>query len=188
MNKTAKLLLAAAFAVSGLTAQAETLAEIDTNYGTIKLSLDEQRAPKTVANFVRYAEKGFYNNTVFHRVIDGFMIQGGGMTPDMGEKATRDSIQNEAQNGLKNDKYTIAMARTGNPHSATSQFFINLADNDFLNHKDQSPQGYGYAVFGKVTDGFDVVDAIENVATKRHGYHDDVPVKPVIIRRVNILK
>ena len=136
MNKTAKLLLAAAFAVSGLTAQAETLAEIDTNYGTIKLSLDEQRAPKTVANFVRYAEKGFYNNTVFHRVIDGFMIQGGGFTADLAQKSTDKAISNEAGNGLKNTAGTIAMARTGNPHSATSQFFINLADNDFLNHKD----------------------------------------------------
>ncbi|WP_283119850.1 peptidylprolyl isomerase [Neisseria elongata] len=188
MNKTAKLLLAAAFAVSGLTAQAETLAEIDTNYGTIKLSLDEQRAPKTVANFVRYAEKGFYNNTVFHRVIDGFMIQGGGFTADLAPKSTNKAISNEAGNGLKNTAGTIAMARTGNPHSATSQFFINLADNDFLNHKDQSPQGYGYAVFGKVIGGMDVVRNIGKVSTTDQAIHQNVPVKPVIIRRVNILK
>ena len=183
MNKTAKLLLAAAFAVSGLTAQAETLAEIDTNYGTIKLSLDEQRAPKTVANFVRYAEKGFYNNTVFHRVIDGFMIQGGGFEPGMKQKPTAAPIQNEAANGLKNNAYTIAMARTGDPHSATAQFFINVADNGFLNHTAPTPQGWGYAVFGKVISGQNVVDAIKAVPTGTKGFHENVPRADVVIEK-----
>ncbi|WP_283113664.1 peptidylprolyl isomerase [Neisseria elongata] len=161
--------------------------KLTTNKGVITLELDHDKAPITAANFEQYVKDGFYDGVIFHRVIKGFMIQGGGMTPDMGEKATRDSIQNEAQNGLKNDKYTIAMARTQAPHSASAQFFINTKDNDFLNHTSPSLHGWGYAVFGKVTDGFDVVDAIENVATKRHGYHDDVPVEPVIIEKAEIV-
>ena len=161
--------------------------KLHTNLGVISIELNHEKAPITAANFEQYVKDGFYNGVIFHRVIKGFMIQGGGMTPDMGEKATRDSIQNEAQNGLKNDKYTIAMARTQAPHSASAQFFINTKDNDFLNHTSPSLHGWGYAVFGKVTDGFDVVDTIEDVATKRHGYHDDVPVDPVIIEKVEIV-
>ena len=175
------LALAAAFS-----AQAETRAVIETDMGNIGLSLDETKAPKTVANFVSYARKGFYDNTVFHRVIDGFMIQGGGFTPDMVQKATDKAIVNEAANGLKNTVGTIAMARTGNPNSATSQFFINTADNAFLNFKNKTAQGYGYAVFGKVTSGMDVVEKIAKVPTADHGYHQNVPVKPVIIRKVVI--
>ena len=161
--------------------------KLHTNFGTIGIELDHEKAPVTAANFEQYVKDGFYDGLIFHRVIKGFMIQGGGMDENMGEKATRDPIQNEAQNGLKNDKYTIAMARTQAPHSASAQFFINTKDNDFLNHTSPSLHGWGYAVFGKVTDGFDVVDAIENVTTKRHGYHDDVPVEPVIIEKAEIV-
>ena len=180
------LLLAAAL-MGAPAAYAETRAVIDTNMGSIELSLDETKAPQTVANFVQYAEKGFYNHTVFHRVIDGFMIQGGGLTSDLLEKPTQKAIVNEADNGLKNTAGTIAMARTAAPNSATSQFFINLADNDFLNFKNKTTAGWGYAVFGKVVEGQDVVDQIENVATKRHGYHDDVPVEPVVITKAEIV-
>ena len=148
MNKTLKLTFAALALAAAFNAQAETLAVIETNMGNISLSLDETKAPKTVANFVSYARKGFYDNTVFHRVIDGFMIQGGGFTPDLAQKATDKAIINEADNGLKNTVGTIAMARTGDPNSATSQFFINTADNTFLNFKNKTPQGYGYAFFG----------------------------------------
>ena len=162
--------------------------EIDTSHGKIKLTLDEKRAPKTVANFVRYARNGFYDNTVFHRVIDGFMIQGGGFTADMAQKATEKAVPNEAANGLKNTAGTIAMARTGSPHSATSQFFINLADNPNLDHKNTTPEGYGYAVFGKVTSGMDVVRAIGKVKTDDHGFHQNVPDKPVVIRKVTVLQ
>ena len=161
MNRPALLLLAALLCAA-LPAQADTPVEIDTSLGKISLSLDEKRAPKTVANFVRYAKSGFYDNTVFHRVIDGFMIQGGGFTSGMTQKDTEKAIANEAANGLKNTTGTIAMARTGNPHSATSQFFINLADNPNLDHKNDSPSGYGYAVFGRVTGGMNVVRAIAN--------------------------
>lgn len=161
--------------------------KLTTNKGVVTLELDHEKAPITAANFEQYVKDGFYDGVIFHRVIKGFMIQGGGMTPDMGEKATRDSIQNEAQNGLKNDKYTIAMARTQAPHSASAQFFINTKDNDFLNHTSPSLHGWGYAVFGKVVEGQDVVDAIEGVATKRHGYHDDVPVEPVVITKAEIV-
>lgn len=161
--------------------------KLTTNKGVITLELDHEKSPITAANFEQYVKDGFYDGVIFHRVIKGFMIQGGGMTPDMGEKATRDSIQNEAQNGLKNDKYTIAMARTQAPHSASAQFFINTKDNDFLNHTSPSLHGWGYAVFGKVVEGQDVVDAIEGVATKRHGYHDDVPVEPVVITKAEIV-
>ncbi len=181
------LLLAAAL-MGAPAAYAETRAVIDTNMGSIELSLDETKAPQTVANFVQYAEKGFYNHTVFHRVIDGFMIQGGGLTSDLLEKPTQKAIVNEADNGLKNTAGTIAMARTAAPNSATSQFFINLADNDFLNFKNKTAAGWGYAVFGKVTGGMDVV---QKIAKQRTGYQrsfSDVPLKPVIIEKVRILK
>ncbi|MDO4249576.1 MAG: peptidylprolyl isomerase [Neisseria sp.] len=161
--------------------------KLTTNKGVITLELDHENAPITAANFEQYVKDGFYDGVIFHRVIPNFMIQGGGMTPDMKEKDTREPIQNEAQNGLKNDKYTIAMARTMAPHSASAQFFINTKDNDFLNHTSPSMHGWGYAVFGKVTDGFDVVDAIEKVSTKRHGMHDDVPVEPVVIEKAEIV-
>jgi peptidyl-prolyl cis-trans isomerase B (cyclophilin B) len=161
--------------------------KLTTNKGVITLELDHDNAPITAANFEQYVKDGFYNGVIFHRVIPNFMIQGGGMTPDMKEKETRESIQNEAQNGLKNNKYTIAMARTMAPHSASAQFFINTKDNDFLNHTSPSMHGWGYAVFGKVTDGFEVVDAIEKVSTGRHGMHDDVPTEPVIIEKAEIV-
>ena len=161
--------------------------EIETNLGTITLRLDAVRAPVTVKNFTNYAKAGFYDGTIFHRVIDGFMIQGGGFTPDMKQKETHDPIENEAANGLKNDKYTIAMARTSYPHSATSQFFINTTDNDFLNYTMPSPQGWGYAVFGKVVKGTDVVDAIGKVRTSRRGMFSDVPVEDVVIEKVELI-
>ena len=149
--------------------------------GVITLELDNAKAPKSAANFLNYVNKGHYDGTIFHRVIKGFMIQGGGFTPDMQKKTTDAPIENEAANGLKNDAYTIAMARTNDPHSATAQFFINVVDNAFLNHTSPSPQGWGYAVFGKVVKGQDVVDAIRKVRTTRKGYHDDVPFDAVVI-------
>ncbi|MES2879374.1 MAG: peptidylprolyl isomerase [Pseudomonadota bacterium] len=153
------------------------------NYGVITLELDSEKAPKTVANFLSYVNKGHYNNTIFHRVIPGFMVQGGGMEPGMKEKKGDAPINNEANNGLKNLNYTVAMARTGDPHSATAQFFINVADNGFLNHTAISAQGWGYAVFGKVVSGTEVVDKIKAVRTNRKGYHDDVPMDDVIIEK-----
>lgn len=159
---------------------------IITNKGTIALELDAAKAPETVANFEQYAKDGFYNGTIFHRVIDGFMIQGGGMEPGMKEKPTRDSIKNEADNGLTNDRGTIAMARTPDPHSASSQFFINLNDNNFLNFTSADAQGYGYCVFGKVVEGMDVVDEIKNVATGSSGGHQDVPTEDVVIESVEV--
>lgn len=153
------------------------------NYGVITLELDQEKAPKTVANFLSYVNKGHYNNTIFHRVIPGFMVQGGGMEPGMKEKRGDQPINNEANNGLKNLNYTVAMARTGDPHSATAQFFINVADNGFLNHTAVSAQGWGYAVFGKVISGSEVVDKIKTVKTSRKGHHDDVPVQDVIIEK-----
>ncbi len=155
--------------------------ELTTTAGAIRIELDDAKAPKSVENFLAYVRAGHYDNTVFHRVIKGFMIQGGGMEPGMKQKPTREPIANEANNGLKNDKYTIAMARTNAPHSATAQFFINTVDNDFLNFKSESPQGWGYAVFGKVVAGTEVVDAIEKVKTGRKGFHDDVPLEDVVI-------
>jgi peptidyl-prolyl cis-trans isomerase B (cyclophilin B) len=157
--------------------------ELTTSAGTIRIELDDAKAPKTVENFLNYVRAGHYDGTVFHRVIGGFMIQGGGFTPDMKQKPTQAPIENEAGNGLKNDKYTLAMARTNAPHSATAQFFINTVDNGFLNFKSASPQGFGYAVFGKVVAGTDVVDKIEKVATGRKGGHDDVPVQDVVIEK-----
>jgi peptidyl-prolyl cis-trans isomerase B (cyclophilin B) len=152
-------------------------------FGIIKLELDAAKAPNSVANFLAYVNKGHYDSTIFHRVIPGFMIQGGGFEPGMGQKATDKPINNEANNGLKNDKYTIAMARTNDPHSATAQFFINVADNGFLNHTAPSAQGWGYAVFGKVVAGTDVVDKIAAVKTGQKGFHGDVPKEDVMIEK-----
>ncbi|MDO8719385.1 MAG: peptidylprolyl isomerase [Polaromonas sp.] len=153
------------------------------NYGVITLELDAEKAPKSVANFLNYVNKGHYTNTVFHRVIPGFMVQGGGFEVGMKQKPTDGEIENEATNGLKNDNYTVAMARTNAPHSASSQFFINVADNAFLNHTGQNASGWGYAVFGKVVGGKDVVDKIKAVKTGRKGFHDDVPLEDVIIEK-----
>ena len=152
-------------------------------HGVITLELDQDKAPKTVANFVEYVKQGHYDGTVFHRVIDGLMIQGGGMTAGLKEKSTGAPIDNEANNGLKNTAYTVAMARTSDPHSATAQFFINVADNDFLNHTAPTSHGWGYAVFGKVVGGQQVVDAIKTVPTGRRGFHDDVPKDDVVIEK-----
>ncbi len=158
--------------------------KMTTNHGTITLELDHDKAPVTAANFEQYVKDGFYDGTIFHRVINGFMIQGGGMLPGMVEKQPRDSIKNEADNGLKNERGTIAMARTNEPHSASSQFFINVNDNAFLNYPGQD--GWGYCVFGRVTDGMDVVDKIKGVQTGNNGYHQDVPVEDVVIENVVI--
>ncbi len=159
---------------------------LNTNYGPITLELDSEHAPKTVENFLTYAREGHYDNTIFHRVINGFMIQGGGFAPGMKQKDTHAPIKNEANNGLKNATGTIAMARTNDPHSASAQFFINVADNDFLNFKSESPQGWGYAVFGKVTDGMDVVNKIKGVKTGSSGFHQDVPKEDDVIQSVTI--
>ena len=161
-------------------------ATIETNKGTITLELNETKAPETVANFVQYAKDGHYDGTIFHRVIDGFMIQGGGFTRDMNQKTTRAPIRNEAMNGLKNVRGTIAMARTSVVDSATSQFFINLVDNDFLDFTNPTPRGFGYAVFGCVTDGMDVVDAIAKVKTGTRGYYENVPDEVVLIKKVSV--
>lgn len=155
--------------------------EMQTSAGTIRIELDDAKAPISTQNFLEYVRAGHYDGTVFHRVIKGFMVQGGGFEPGMKQKSTRAPITNEANNGLKNNKYTLAMARTSAPHSASAQFFINTVNNDFLNFKSESPQGWGYAVFGKVVSGNDVVDKIEGVATGRKGMHDDVPLEDVTI-------
>ena len=159
------------------------MVKLHTNFGTITLDLDAKRAPESVANFLDYVKSGFFDNTVFHRVIDNFMIQGGGFEPGMKQKTTNAPIKNKADNGLKNDAYTIAMARTSDPNSATAQFFINVADNAFLNHTAPTPQGWGYAVFGRVVEGNDVVDRIRKVRTGTKGAHQDVPIDDVIIER-----
>ena len=159
---------------------------LHTTLGDIGLELDAAKAPATVENFLSYAKAGFYDGTIFHRVIDNFMIQGGGMTADMSQKSTRDPVKNEADNGLKNLSGTIAMARTNDPHSATAQFFINVKDNEFLDHRTPSGQGWGYAVFGKVVSGMDVVEKIKAVKTGRRGYHDDVPLETITIERVSL--
>ena len=161
-------------------------ATIDTNMGTITLELNEEKAPETVRNFVKYAEDGHYDGTIFHRVIDGFMIQGGGFTKAMNQKPTREPIRNEAMNGLKNERGTIAMARTMIVDSATSQFFINLVDNAFLDFSFPTPQGFGYAVFGKVVDGMSVVDSIAKVKTGFSGPHQNVPEEPILIKKITI--
>lgn len=161
---------------------------IRTTFGEIKLELDAVKAPKTVANFLNYARDGYYDGTIFHRVIDNFMIQGGGFDTDMQQKAAGEPVENEADNGLKNDFGTIAMARTTDPHSATAQFFINVKDNDFLNHSSKSMQGWGYTVFGKVTDGAEVLDKIRSVRTSSRKGHQDVPTEPVIIESVLLVE
>ena len=161
--------------------------QFDTTHGAIVIELNAEKAPVTVANFIDYVESGHYDGTIFHRVIDGFMIQGGGMDADMNEKRTGTPIKNEADNGLKNDIGTIAMARTQDPHSATAQFFINVKNNDFLNYSSPTPQGWGYAVFGKVTDGMDVVNQIKGVATGRYCYHSDVPSTPSVINSAKVI-
>jgi peptidyl-prolyl cis-trans isomerase B (cyclophilin B) len=161
---------------------------LKTNKGDITLSLDAVKAPKTVANFLQYVKSGHYDGTIFHRVIDNFMIQGGGMTAGLKEKASGAQIENEADNGLKNERGTVAMARTSDPHSASAQFFINVGDNDFLNHSAKNSQGWGYAVFGKVTDGLEVVDAIRKVKTGNAGFHQDVPAEDVIIEKAGVLE
>lgn len=163
------------------------MVKLHTTLGTITLELDAAKAPLSVENFLQYVKDGHYANTVFHRVIDGFMIQGGGFEPGMKQKATRDTIQNEAENGLKNVTYTVAMARTPDPHSASSQFFINVADNDFLNFRAATPQEFGYCVFGKVVEGQDVVDKIRKVATGTRGFHRDVPVEDVVIKSAEVV-
>jgi peptidyl-prolyl cis-trans isomerase B (cyclophilin B) len=160
--------------------------KLHTNFGTIALELDAERAPETAKNFLEYVNSGFYSNTLFHRVIDGFMIQGGGFEPGMRQKTARATIKNEADNGLTNETYTIAMARTSEPHSASSQFFINLNDNAFLNHTAPTAQGWGYCVFGKVTEGRDIVDRIKRVKTSKRGFHADVPTEDVIIERAEV--
>ncbi|WP_420291519.1 peptidylprolyl isomerase [Burkholderia thailandensis] len=163
------------------------MVELHTNHGVIKLELDEAKAPKTVENFLNYVKKGHYDGTIFHRVINGFMIQGGGFEPGLKQKPTDAPITNEANNGLKNDTYTIAMARTNDPHSATAQFFINVNDNDFLNHSSPTPQGWGYAVFGKVVEGQDIVDKIKAVKTGSKGFHQDVPNDDVVIEKAVVV-
>lgn len=161
--------------------------ELNTNKGRIVLELNSEKAPKTVANFLEYVRSGHYDGVIFHRVIDGFMIQGGGFDENFKEKATRDSIENEADNGLTNEAGTIAMARTQAPHSASAQFFINVKNNTFLNHTGKNPQGWGYAVFGKVVEGMDVVNVIKGVRTGNRGYHGDVPLENVVIESAKII-
>ena len=163
------------------------MVKLHTNHGVITIELDEKRAPLTAANFLQYVRDGHYGNTIFHRVINGFMIQGGGFEPGMKQKPTRAPVKNEADNKLKNATYTVAMARTSDPHSASAQFFINVADNAFLDHTAPNPQGWGYCVFGKVTAGTEVVDKIKGVKTGSKGMHQDVPVADVIIERAEIV-
>jgi peptidyl-prolyl cis-trans isomerase B (cyclophilin B) len=164
-----------------------TVIKLETTMGDIYIELDDEKAPKTSANFKRYVEEGFYNGTIFHRVIGNFMIQGGGMNSLMEQKATHEEIENEADNGLKNYKYTVAMARTNEPHSASSQFFINVKNNDFLNHKGKTMSGWGYAVFGRVVKGQDVVHNIEGVPTRDYMGHGDVPAIPVVIKSATVV-
>jgi peptidyl-prolyl cis-trans isomerase B (cyclophilin B) len=160
---------------------------LHTNHGDIKLELDAENAPATVANFLQYVRDGHYDNTIFHRVIDGFMVQGGGFSPGMQQKPTRAPVAHEGMNGLKNAKYTVAMARTGDPHSATAQFFINVGDNAFLDFKSPGGNGWGYTVFGKVVEGQDVVDKIKGVATARSGHHENVPTSDVVIKSAEVV-
>ena len=164
------------------------MVKLETSMGDVYLELEEEKAPKSAANFIQYVESGHYDGTIFHRVIDGFMVQGGGMTADMSEKATGDPVENEADNGLKNEPYTVAMARTMDPNSATAQFFINVKKNDFLNHTAKNQQGWGYAVFGKVVKGHVVVNKMKGVATGNAGMHDDVPKEPIIINKAEIVE
>jgi peptidyl-prolyl cis-trans isomerase B (cyclophilin B) len=171
-----------------MTTESTHKVRIETNQGGIVLELYGEQAPDTVANFVSYVEDGFFDGTIFHRVIPGFMIQGGGFTTDMDQKPTKAPIKNEANNGLKNEVGTIAMARTGDPHSATAQFFINVSNNDFLNHSAETQQGWGYAVFGKVVEGMDVINAIVQVPTGRSGMHQDVPKDPIVMTEVTLVE
>jgi peptidyl-prolyl cis-trans isomerase B (cyclophilin B) len=164
------------------------MVKIHTNMGSFTIKLDAEKAPNTVKNFLEYVNSGFYDNTVFHRVIDGFMIQGGGFEPGMKQKPTNDPIKNEANNGLGNEVYTVAMARTNDPHSATAQFFINVKNNSFLNFSAENSQGWGYCVFGKVVEGTEVVDAIKKVKTGNKGFHQDVPTEDVIITKVEVIQ
>lgn len=182
------LALTALLAVPAAAETPSPTVKMETSMGDVVLRLDAAKAPETVANFLEYVKAGFYDGTVFHRVINNFMIQGGGMTADMKEKTTRKPIKNEAANGLKNAKYSVAMARTSDPHSATAQFFINVKDNDFLDYKASTPQSWGYAVFGKVVEGQDVVDKIKAVPTGNKGMHQDVPVEPVIIKKASVME
>ena len=168
--------------------KAQPTVKIETNMGNIVVELDENKAPQTVRNFLKYVESGHYDGTIFHRVIRGFMIQGGGLTSDMQDKPTKAPIKNEANNGLHNRKYTIAMARTSDPHSATAQFFINTANNTPLDFRSQNEGEWGYAVFGRVISGKDIVDKIERVATTSRGIHKDVPISPIVIRKITLLK
>ena len=186
---TSVILLCLLLAILGDTAMSDSQpkVQLETNKGTIIIELDADKAPLTVANFIGYAESGFYDGTIFHRVIPNFMIQGGGFTPDMQQKKTQPNIQNEANNGLKNVKGSIAMARTSAPHSASSQFFINAKDNGFLDFTSESPQGWGYAVFGQVVEGIEIVEMIENVATGNVGPYSDVPKDPVIIEKASVI-
>ena len=162
--------------------------KLQTNHGEMLVELNAEKAPKTVENFITYVKDGFIDGTIFHRVINNFMIQGGGFEPGMKQKDTRDPVENEANNGLRNNRYTLAMARTSDPHSATAQFFINVADNDFLNHTAPTSNGWGYAVFGEVIEGTDVVDKIKLVKTGSKGFHQDVPVEDVIIEKATIVE
>ena len=162
--------------------------QLETSMGNIILELDAENAPKSSENFIKYVEEGAYDGTIFHRIIDGFMVQGGGFDENMDQRPTHEPIENEADNGLKNDKYTIAMARTADPHSATAQFFINVNDNTFLNHSAKTMQGWGYAVFGKVVDGTDVVDAIKSVPTGTSGFHENVPMEAVVIKKATLIE
>ena len=164
------------------------MVKLHTNFGEITIELDAEKAPITVANFLAYVESDFYNGTIFHRVIDGFMIQGGGFEPGLKQKPTKAPVENEANNGLKNNKYTLAMARTQDPHSATAQFFINVANNDFLNHTAPTAQGWGYAVFGEVVEGKDVVDKMRGVATGNSGMHQNVPTTDVMITKAAVIE
>ncbi len=190
MYKVLIVLLVVVFGMSkvGFAESPNPKVQLQTNKGVIIVELDAQAAPKTVENFVSYVEDGFYDGTIFHRVIKQFMIQGGGFTADMNQKSTNAPVQNEADNGLKNNRGTIAMARTNDPHSATAQFFINIIDNTFLNHKAKTGQGWGYCVFGQVTEGLEIVDAIEAVSTTTKSPHQDVPVEPVIIEKATMVE
>lgn len=186
--KALAIILCFALPVGALAADPNPQIQMETSMGVIVIELDAKAAPQTVANFLNYVQDGFYDGTIFHRVIKSFMIQGGGFTPQMQQKITRSPIPNEADNGLKNTVGTIAMARTNEPHSATSQFFINVKDNDFLNHKDKTARGWGYCVFGHVVKGMEVVHAIEGVKTAAQFGYGDVPTEPVIIKKVSLRK
>jgi cyclophilin family peptidyl-prolyl cis-trans isomerase len=187
MNALKTLLFAFALSVSSIATAANPQVELRTSMGPIVIELEADKAPQTVENFLQYVKSGHYDGTIFHRVIPGFMVQGGGMTPDMREKQTRGPIKNEASNGVRNTAGTVAMARTGDPHSATAQFFINVADNGFLDFRGPTQQGYGYAVFGKVVKGMDVVNRIAQVPTGTKPPHSDVPLKPIVIERAQIV-